>query len=43
MARVRRTGDHQPMRMARPGWAEQDPEDCAGDAGAIRSALKNRG
>ncbi len=21
------TGDHQPMRMAKPGWAEQDPED----------------
>src|SRR5215469_15138668 len=21
------TGDHQPMRMERPGWAEQDPED----------------
>jgi xylulokinase len=21
------TGDHQPMRMPKPGWAEQDPED----------------
>jgi xylulokinase len=21
------TGDHEPMKMARPGWAEQDPED----------------
>ncbi|HXJ96273.1 MAG TPA: xylulokinase [Terriglobia bacterium] len=21
------TGDHQPMRMEKPGWAEQDPED----------------
>ena len=21
------TGDHQPMKMAKPGWAEQEPED----------------
>src|SRR2546422_3348615 len=21
------TGDHEPMRMSKPGWAEQDPED----------------
>ena len=34
------TGDHQPMRMARPGWADQDPEDWWRAAQiAIRAAL----
>ena len=34
------TGDHQPMRMLRPGWAEQDPEDWWQAAlVAIRRAL----
>ena len=34
------TGDHQPMRMARPGWAEQDPEDWWGaTVEAVRAAL----
>jgi xylulokinase len=38
------TGDHQPMRMARPGWAEQDPEDWWRAAQvAIRAALKEAG
>jgi xylulokinase len=33
--------DHQPMRMAQPGWAEQDPEDWWQAAvSAIRSAVK---
>jgi len=35
------TGDHQPMRMARPGWAEQDPEDWwQATLTAIRAALE---
>jgi len=34
------TGDHQPMRMPRPGWAEQDPEDWwQATIVAIRAAL----
>ena len=38
------TGDHQPMRMARPGWAEQDPEDWWQAAlVAIRAALEQAG
>lgn len=38
------TADHQPMRMAKPGWAEQDPADW-GDAAvrAVRSALDAAG
>jgi xylulokinase len=36
------TGDHQPMQMARPGWAEQDPEDWwQATLVAIRAALEN--
>src|SRR5574337_1819026 len=35
------TGDHQPMRMAKPGWAEQDPEGWWQAAlVAIRAALE---
>ena len=35
------TGDHQPMRMPKPGWAEQDPEDWWQAAlVAIRAALE---
>jgi xylulokinase len=35
------TGDHQPMRMAKPGWAEQDPEDWwQATLMAIRTALE---
>ncbi len=35
------TGDHQPMRMAKPGWAEQDPEDWwQATLVAIRAALE---
>ncbi len=38
------TGDHQPMRMARPGWAEQDPEDWWGaTVEAVRAALAAAG
>ena len=38
------TGDHQPMRMAKPGWAEQDPEDWWQAAlVAIRAALEQAG
>ena len=38
------TGEHQPMRMARPGWAEQDPEDWwQATLVAIRSALEQTG
>ena len=38
------TGDHQPMRMAKPGWAEQDPEDWWQAAlMAIRAALDEAG
>ncbi len=34
------TGDHQPMRMAKPGWAEQDPEDWwQATIRAVRAAL----
>ncbi len=35
------TGDHQPMRMPKPGWAEQDPEDWwQATVQAIRAALE---
>jgi len=35
------TGDHQPMRMAKPGWAEQDPDDWwQATLVAIRAALE---
>jgi xylulokinase len=35
------TGDHQPMRMAKPGWAEQDPEDWwQATLVAVRAALE---
>ncbi len=38
------TGDHQPMRMAKPGWAEQDPEDWwQATLVAIRAALEQAG
>jgi xylulokinase len=38
------TGDHQPMRMAKPGWAEQDPEDWwQATLTAIRGALESTG
>ena len=38
------TGAHQPMRMPRPGWAEQDPEDWWQAAIlAVRSALEQSG
>jgi xylulokinase len=38
------TGDHQPMRMARPGWAEQDPEDWwQATLVAVRAALEQAG
>jgi len=38
------TGDHQPMRMPRPGWAEQDPEDWWGaTVVAVRAALAAAG
>lgn len=38
------TGDHQPMRMPKPGWAEQDPEDWWGaTVRAVRSALDAAG
>ena len=38
------TGDHQPMRMAKPGWAEQDPEDWwQATLVAIRAALAQSG
>jgi xylulokinase len=36
------TGDHQPMRMPKPGWAEQDPADWWQAAiVAVRAALAN--
>jgi len=36
------TGDHQPMQMARPGWAEQDPEDWwQATLVAVRAALES--
>ena len=38
------TGDHQPMRMPRPGWAEQDPEDWwKATLVAVRAALEQAG
>jgi len=38
------TGDHQPMRMAKPGWAEQDPEDWwQATIRAVRAALEAAG
>jgi len=38
------TGDHRPMRMAKPGWAEQDPEDWwQATLVAIRAALEEAG
>lgn len=38
------TGDHQPMQMAKPGWAEQDPEDWwQATRAAIPAALQNAG
>jgi len=38
------TGDHQPMRMAKPGWAEQDPEDWwQATLLAVRAALDQAG
>src|SRR5581483_8838536 len=34
------TGDHQPMRMPKPGWAEQDPADWwNATIDAVRAAL----
>jgi xylulokinase len=38
------TGEHQPMKMARPGWAEQDPEDWwEATVRATRGALAEAG
>ena len=38
------TGDHRPMRMAKPGWAEQDPEDWwQATIVAVRAALDQAG
>jgi xylulokinase len=38
------TGDHQPMRMPKPGWAEQDPEDWwKATVRAVRSVLQFTG
>ncbi len=38
------TGDHQPMRMEKPGWAEQDPQDWwKATLGAIRAAIQQAG
>jgi xylulokinase len=38
------TGDHQPMRMVKPGWAEQDPEDWwQATVRAVRAALHDAG
>jgi len=38
------TGDHQPMRMPKPGWAEQDPADWwQATIVAVRAALANAG
>jgi xylulokinase len=35
------TADHEPMRMPRPGWAEQNPEDWwRASIGSIRGALQ---
>jgi xylulokinase len=38
------TGDHQPMRMPKPGWAEQDPADWwQATIVAVRAALEAAG
>jgi xylulokinase len=38
------TGDHESMRMPKPGWAEQDPEDWwQATIRAVRSALETTG
>ena len=38
------TGDHQPMRMSKPGWAEQDPADWwEATVHAVRAALEAAG
>jgi xylulokinase len=38
------TGDHQPMRMEKPGWAEQDPEDWwRATVLAVRSVIDQTG
>ncbi len=38
------TVDHQPMRMPKPGWAEQDPEDWwKATIGAVRGSLQQSG
>ncbi len=38
------TGEHQPMRMPKPGWAEQDPEDWwQATIVAVRAALTEAG
>ena len=38
------TGDHQPMRMLKPGWAEQDSEDWwQASLVAIRAAREKAG
>ena len=38
------TVDHQPMRMPKPGWAEQDPEDWwKATIGAVRGSLQQTG
>lgn len=38
------TGDHQPMRMAKPGWAEQEPEDWwKATLVAVRAAREQAG
>ncbi len=38
------TGDHQPMRMEKPGWAEQEPEDWwKATRVAVRAALAQAG
>jgi xylulokinase len=38
------TGDHEPMRMPKPGWAEQDPANWwEATIHAVRAALENAG
>src|SRR5215469_7586153 len=38
------TGEHNPMRMERPGWAEQDPEDWwRATVLAVRSVIEQTG
>jgi xylulokinase len=38
------TGDHEPMRMAKPGWAEQEPENWwQATVSAVRQALASAG